>query len=87
MLLRAGRSLFLGVWVAVAFAFTAMAQQSPPLENPPRGLPCEAFTRELEGEWFATRDVMLPGVSGSMLIRAGQQVDDELQQRLDDWCQ
>ena len=54
-------------------------------ENPPRGLPWEAFTRELEGEWFATRDVMLPGVSGSMLIRAGQQVDDELQQRLDDW--
>jgi hypothetical protein len=30
---------------------------------------------------------MPPGVSGSMLIRAGQQVDDELQQRLDDWCQ
>jgi hypothetical protein len=30
---------------------------------------------------------MVPGVSGSMLLNTGQQVDDELQQRLDDQCE
>jgi hypothetical protein len=43
--------------------------------------------RGIEGEWFATRDVTVPVVSGSMLMTAGQQVDDELQQRLDDQCE
>ena len=87
MLLRA-RRLLLGVWIATGLGFPATAQQSPPPENPlRRGLPCEAFTRAIEGEWFATRDVTVPGAGGSMLITAGQQVDDELQQRLDDQCE
>jgi hypothetical protein len=86
MLLRA-RRLFLGVWVVAGLAFSATAQQSLPPQNPAPRLPCEAFTRAIEGEWFATQDVMVPGVSGSMLLNTGQQVDDELQQRLDDQCE
>jgi hypothetical protein len=88
MLLPGGRRLFrLGVWVFAGLAFPATAQQNPSPENPPRGLLCEAFMRGIEGEWFATRDVTVPVVSGSMLMTAGQQVDDELQQRLDDQCE
>jgi hypothetical protein len=86
MLLRVGRRLFLGVLVAAGLAFPAMAQQSPPPQNPAPRFPCEAFTRDIEGEWFATRDVTVPAVSGLMRIRDGQRVDDQLQEHLDDQC-
>ena len=65
-----------------------MAQQqklSP--QNSPAGPPCEAFTRNSEGEWVAKRDVMVPGPGGMVQIKAGQPVDDDLQQQLDDRCQ
>jgi hypothetical protein len=86
MLLRADSRLFLGVWVVAGLAFPATAQQSLPPQNPAPRLLCEAFTRDIEGEWFATRDVTVLAVSGSMLIRDGQRVDDQLQEHLDDQC-
>ena len=86
MLFRAGSRLFLGVWVAVGLALPATAQQTPPPQNPAPRLPCEAFTRDIEGEWFATRDVTVLAVSGSILIRGGELVEDQLQEHLDDQC-
>jgi len=38
------------------------------------------------GDWVAKKDVMVPGPGGMLLLKAGQPVDDELQQRLDDEC-
>jgi hypothetical protein len=88
MPLRASRRLVLCVCVAVGLASPAMAQQRPPNQpqNSPAGPPCEAFTRNTEGEWTARRDVMVPGPGGMVLIKAGLPVDDEMQQRLDDQC-
>ena len=85
MLLRASR-LLLGVSVVAGLASPAMAQQSPPPQSPPQGLSCDAFTRNSEGDWIAKREVTVPSASGTMLLKAGQQVDDQLQERLDDQC-
>jgi hypothetical protein len=87
MSLRASR-LLLGVWVAAGLACPAMAQQSPPPQSPPQGLSYDAFTRNSEGDWIAKREVTVtvPSASGTMLLKAGQQVDDQLQERLDDQC-
>ena len=86
MLLRASR-LVLCLCIAAVSALPAMAQQKPPPQNPPAEPPCEAFGRDSEGDWIAKRDVMVPGPGGMVLIKAGQQVDDELQQQLDDRCE
>jgi hypothetical protein len=76
-----------GVWVVAGLAFPATAQQSPPRSPPPRqGLLCDAFAKGANGDWVAKKDVMVPGPGGMLLLRAGQPVDDELQQRLDDKC-
>jgi hypothetical protein len=85
MLLRASR-LLLGVWVVAGLACPAMAQQSPPPAPPAQGLLCDAFTKAGNGDWVATKDVMVPGPSGMVLIKAGVPVDDEMQERLDDRC-
>jgi len=87
MLLRASRRLLLGLWIAAELAFPAMAQQKPPPQDPPAGPPCEAFARDSEGDWVAKRDVMVPSPGGMVLIKAEQQVDEELQQQLDDRCE
>jgi hypothetical protein len=87
MPLRASRRLLLGLCIAAELAFPAMAQQKPPPQDPPAGPPCEAFARDSEGDWVAKRDVMVPGPGGMVLIKAGQQVDEELQQQLDDRCE
>jgi hypothetical protein len=87
MLLRASSRLALCLCVAAGLALPAMAQQSPPPQNPPPGPPCEAFTRDSEGDWIARQDMMVPGPGGMVLIKAGQQMDEELQQRLDDQCE
>ena len=57
MPLRASRRLLLGLCIAAELAFPAMAQQRPPPQDPPAGPPCEAFTRDSEGDWVAKRDV------------------------------
>ena len=87
MLLRASRRLLLGLYIAAGLASPAMAQQRPPPQDPPTGPPCEAFARDSEGDWVAKRDVMVPGPGGMVQIKAGQPLDDELQQQLDDRCQ
>jgi hypothetical protein len=54
--------------------------------RPAQGLLCDAFTKAGNGDWVATKDVMVPGPSGMVLIKAGVPVDDEMQERLDDRC-
>src|ERR1700731_4087295 len=84
MLLRANR-LLLGVWVAAGLAFPAMAQQSPPPAPSQPGLLCDAFTKTGNGEWVAKKDVLVPGPGGMVLVKAGQPVNDETQERLLRW--
>ena len=83
MPLRGGRQL-LGVWVAGS-AFAALAQQSPP-PAPPQGLVCDAFMKAANGDWVAKKDAMVPGPGVMVVVKAGQRVDDELQERLDEQC-
>ena len=83
MLLRASRLRF-GVSVVAGLAFPAMAQQSSPPAPPPQGLLCDAFTKAGNGDWVATKDVMVPGPGGMVLIKAGVPVDDAMQERLDE---
>jgi hypothetical protein len=88
MPLRASR-LLPGVCVIVGLALPAVAQQSPPRpppSQPQQGLLCDAFAKAANGDWVAKKDVIVPGPGGMVLLKAGQPVDDELQQRLDDEC-
>jgi hypothetical protein len=74
--------LFLGLCVASGLAFPAMAQQTAPLQGPH----CDAFTKNADGEWVAKQDMTILGPFGPVKIKAGQPVDEEMQDRLDDLC-
>jgi hypothetical protein len=84
MQLRA-RPVVLGLCVAAGLASPAMAQESPS---------CEAFTKNKYGDWIAKQDIMLPAPKGSgqtrvprpVQIKAGQRVDEEMQEELDEKC-
>jgi hypothetical protein len=64
-----------------------MAQQSPS---------CEAFTKNDKGDWIAKQDMTVPAPKGSgqtkvpvprsVQIKAGQRVDEEMQEELDERC-
>jgi hypothetical protein len=81
MLLRGDRVL---LCLLVGLAFDAMAQPQP--QKSATDLPCDAFTRDSEGEWVAKRDIMVPGPAGMVQLKAGMPVDDDLQERLDAQC-
>jgi hypothetical protein len=85
MLFRLNRHLLLCVVIVAALIFPAMAQQSLP-----HSLLCDAFTKTANGDWVAERDVMVPGLDGMAQLKAGQAVDaemdEELQERLDEQC-
>jgi hypothetical protein len=89
MLLHGKNALVLGLYMCVALAVPAMAQrppappQSPPPTSPP---PCEAFTRNADDDWVAKQDMIVPGPTGPVQIKAGTIVDDDLQDDLDDRC-
>ena len=76
MLLRAN-SILMGLCLAVALAFPAMAQQS---------LPCGSFAKNGDGDWVATRDVTVQGPNGAVEVKEGNIANDELQDRLDSQC-
>ena len=80
MLLRT--KILLGLYVASGLVFPVMAQQNPPFQEPH----CDAFTKNAEGEWAAKQDMTILGPFGPVNIKAGQPVDDEMQERLDDLC-
>ena len=83
MLLR-GKAVVLGAWIAVGLGMTATAQQRP--QEPPPDLPCDAFKKSDDGEWVAKRNVMVPAPFGMVDIKAGQVVEEDLQERLDAQC-
>ena len=83
--MSAGKALLLGAWIAVGLAFSARAQQQPPQEPQP-ALPCDAFRKNGDGEWVANRNIMVPAPFGMVEIKAGQVVEDDLQERLDAQC-
>jgi hypothetical protein len=74
--------LFLSLCVASGLVFPAIAQQNPPLQGPH----CDAFTKNTEGEWVAKQDMTILGPFGPVKIKAGQPVDEEMQERLGDLC-
>ena len=84
-MLSAGRAVLLGVGIAVGLAFSARAQQQPPQEPPP-DIPCDAFKKNDDGEWVAKRNIMVPAPFGMVEIKAGQVVEEDLQERLDAQC-
>ena len=79
--MRRGRVL-LGVGLVGALALAAMARQG----QHPRGLPCKAFAKTEQGDWIPVRDVRLRGPGGSVEIKAGAAMLDELQEHLDLRC-
>jgi len=84
MLLRATRVLLSDVFMAGWLALPSSAQQGP--SPPPALQPCDAFTKNADGDWVATQDMTLPGPNGPVQIKAGTPVDDDMQDELDDRC-
>ena len=85
VMLSAGKAVLLGAWIAVGLAFSARAQQQPPQE-PLSALPCDAFRKNGDGEWVANRNIVVPAPFGMVEIKAGQVVEEDLQERLDAQC-
>ena len=82
--MRSRIGVVVSLCLVAALAFSAMAQQEP--QQSASDLPCDAFSRDSEGEWIAKRDIMVAGPAGTVQIKAGMPVDDELQERLDNKC-
>ena len=74
--------ILLTLCVASCSVVPLMAQQNPPIQGPH----CDAFTKNSEGEWVAKQDMTIIGPFGPVKIKAGQPVDDEMQERLDELC-
>jgi len=74
--------VLLGLTIAVGLTFAAMARQG----HPPPGFPCKAFAKTEQGDWIPVRDVRLRGPGGSVEIKAGAAMLDELQEHLDLRC-
>ena len=79
--MRRGRVL-LGVGLVGALALAAMARQG---QHPP-ALPCKAFARSEQGDWIPVRNVKMRGPGGSIEIKAGAAMLDELQEHLELRC-
>lgn len=79
--MRRGRVL-LGLGLVGALALAAMARQG---HHPP-GLPCKAFARSEQGDWIPVRNVRMRGPGGSVEIKAGAAMLDELQEHLELRC-
>jgi hypothetical protein len=86
MLLLRNRLLLGLCVVAVVLALPAIAQQRPAPPAPTEIVSCDAFRKNDEGEWVATKDTTVPGPGGLIEIKAGIPVDEELQERLDAQC-
>jgi hypothetical protein len=71
------RTNLMGLCLAVALVFPAVAQQP---------LPCDSFTKNGDGDWVATRDVTVPGSNGPVEVKEGNIANDDLQDRLDSQC-
>ena len=68
---------FIFGFVAVALlAFPAMAQQ----------ISCDAFKRNAAGDWVAKQDMKMPGPTGPIDVKAGEELVDIMQDRLDRQC-
>jgi len=76
MLLSRAKPILLGLCLAVSLVFPAMAQK----------LSCEAFAKNMEGDWVAKQNMTVAGPTGQVEIKAGQPVDDAMQKRLDAQC-
>jgi hypothetical protein len=70
------QKFFSGLYVASGLVSPLMAQQNPPFQGPH----CDAFTQNAEGEWVAKQDMTILGPFGPVNIKAGQPVDDEMQE-------
>jgi hypothetical protein len=81
MLMRRGR-VFVGLGLVAALAAAVMARQA---QHPP-ALPCKAFAKTQQGDWIPVRDVKVRGPGGSVQIKAGAAMLDELQEHLDLRC-
>ena len=81
MPMRKGRVL-LGAVLVAALACAAMARQG----FLGHALPCGAFAKTGSGDWVPLRDVRLRGPGGSVQIKAGAAMLDELQEHLDLRC-
>ncbi|MBV9585530.1 MAG: hypothetical protein JO213_11665 [Alphaproteobacteria bacterium] len=78
------QAVAVSAFLAVGSAFTATAQERP--QEPPPDLACDAFKKNDDGEWVAKRNVMVPAPFGMVDIKAGQVVEEDLQERLDAQC-
>jgi hypothetical protein len=79
------QGIVLGLWVAIALPAAAQ-QPAPPTPLSSSLLPCEAFKKNVDGDWVAKRDVMVPGPTGPTQIQAGTPVDEILQDELEHRC-
>jgi hypothetical protein len=64
----------------------AAQQPAPQIPQSTAPLPCDAFKRNVDGDWVAKRDVMVPGQTGPVQIKPGTLVDEVLQDELEHRC-
>jgi hypothetical protein len=77
--------IVLALWVAIALPAAAQ-QPAPQAPLSSSLLPCDAFKKNLDGDWVAKRDVMVPGPTGPTQIKTGTPVDEILQDELEHRC-
>src|SRR4051794_12047844 len=88
MLLPASYVALLALCLTAGVASPPAAQQpsSPQAPLPPAPISCDAVKKNMDGDWVTKQDMMLPGPTGPVQIKAGIPLNDDLQDDLDGGC-
>src|SRR3954452_24024792 len=76
--------LALCLTAGVASPTAAQQPSSPQAPLPPAPISCDAVKKNMDGDWVTKQDMMLPGPTGPVQIKAGIPLNDDLQDDLDE---
>ena len=77
--------IVLASWAALVVPAAAQ-QRVPQISSSTALLPCDAFKKNVDGDWVTKRETTVPSPTGPTQVKAGTPVDEVLQAELEHRC-